>query len=71
MPVFPQLIMQQLSKLSLLTTNLSVRLNVSANFHFLSIKTDSYMEDKKNLEISQKWQKDRTKDFKKVLMPAN
>ena len=29
------------------------------------------MEEKKNLEISQKWQKDRTKDFKKVLMPAN
>ena len=55
--VSPQLIMQWLTNLSLLTTHLLVTVNITAKFHFFSIKTDKVTWKKKKLKISPKWQK--------------
>ena len=55
--VSPHLIMQQLPNLSFLTTDLSFILNITAKFHFFSIKTDKITWKTKKIDIFQKWQK--------------
>ena len=51
--VSPHLIMQQLPNLSFLTTDLSFILNITAKFHFFSIKTDKITwKTKKNRHFS-------------------